>query len=50
MKNYQIAETLGISTKTVDAHREHIKEKLRLRDSQELFRYALQWTRAPEEA
>jgi len=49
MKNYQIAETLGISTKTVDAHREHIKEKLRLRDSQELFRYALQWTRAPEE-
>ncbi len=48
MKNYQIAEILGISTKTVDAHREHIKEKLRVKDSQELFSYALQWTRAPE--
>jgi len=50
MKNNQIAEVLGISTKTVDAHREHIKEKLRVRDSQELLRYALQWTRTPDVA
>jgi len=38
-----IAGTLNISTKTVDTHREHIKEKLRLKNSRELYSYALQW-------
>ncbi len=39
-----IAERLGISVKTVQAHREHIKEKLELGTSAELTRYATLWT------
>jgi DNA-binding NarL/FixJ family response regulator len=38
----QIADALYISPKTVEAHREHIKEKLGFRSSNELLRYALQ--------
>ena len=38
-----ISETLHISIKTVEAHREHIKEKLRLKNARELHSYALQW-------
>jgi DNA-binding NarL/FixJ family response regulator len=45
LKNHQIAELFGVSVKTVDAHREHIKEKLQIKDSHELFGYALQWSR-----
>jgi DNA-binding NarL/FixJ family response regulator len=36
-----IAETLHISVKTVEAHREHIKQKLKLHSSAELNRYAI---------
>ena len=39
--NKQIADDLGISIKTVEAHREHIKEKLNLKSSVELLRYAI---------
>jgi DNA-binding NarL/FixJ family response regulator len=38
----QIAERLQLSVKTVEAHRTHIKEKLNLRTSPELLRYAIQ--------
>jgi DNA-binding NarL/FixJ family response regulator len=38
-----IAETLGISARTVEAHRAHIKEKLSLTDGAALVRYAVQW-------
>ena len=38
-----IAEQMGISTRTVEAHRAHIKEKLGLTDGAELVRYAVQW-------
>jgi len=38
----EIAEELFISIKTVEAHREHIKEKLSLRSSGELLRYAIE--------
>lgn len=37
----EIAEKLNLSVKTVDAHREHIKEKLNLKSSTELLRYAI---------
>lgn len=38
-----IAEQMGISTRTVEAHRAHIKEKLGLTDGAELVHYAVQW-------
>jgi DNA-binding NarL/FixJ family response regulator len=37
-----IASALGISVKTVEAHREHIKQKLNLKTSSELLRYAIE--------
>jgi len=38
----QIAENLFISVKTVEAHREHIKQKMNFKSSSELLRYAIQ--------
>jgi DNA-binding NarL/FixJ family response regulator len=37
----EIANRLSLSAKTVEAHREHIKEKLNLKSSVELLRYAI---------
>lgn len=39
----QIAENLFVSAKTVEAHREHIKQKLKLKTSSELLRYAIEY-------
>lgn len=39
-----IAEKLFLSVKTVEAHRERIKEKLKLKNGAELLRYAMQFT------
>jgi DNA-binding NarL/FixJ family response regulator len=39
----EIAEKLALSMKTVDAHRRHMREKLNLRSTNELIRYATQW-------
>lgn len=38
-----IAEQLHLSSKTVDVHRGHIKEKLELRDTTALVRHAVRW-------
>ena len=40
----EIAEKLFLSVKTVEAHRERIKEKLKLKSGPELIRYAVQFT------
>jgi DNA-binding NarL/FixJ family response regulator len=40
----EIAEKLFLSVKTVEAHRERIKEKLQLKNGPELLRYAMQFT------
>jgi len=40
----QIAELLFVSVKTVEAHREHIKQKMNFKSSSELLRYAIQYT------
>lgn len=41
--NHEIACRLGISPRTLDAHRAHIREKLGLADSNELTRHAIRW-------
>jgi DNA-binding NarL/FixJ family response regulator len=38
----EIAESLFVSAKTVEAHREHIKQKMNFKSSAELLRYAIQ--------
>ena len=38
-----IADQLHLSTKTVDVHRSHIKEKLDLKDVTSLIRHAVRW-------
>jgi len=42
----QIAEKLHVSVKTVESHRQHIKEKLHLADGHELVQHAIQWHHA----
>lgn len=43
-KTGTIAKKLNISVNTVESHRRHIKEKLGLKSSAELTRYAVQWS------
>ena len=40
----EIAKKLHISPKTVDSHREHIKDKLKLDSGTELLKQAIQWS------
>jgi DNA-binding NarL/FixJ family response regulator len=44
--NQEIADMLGISCRTIDAHRSHIREKLGIVDGNELTRYAIRWVEA----
>jgi DNA-binding NarL/FixJ family response regulator len=41
-----IAQLLNLSTKTVDVHRSHLKEKLELTDVTALVRHAVRWMEA----
>lgn len=41
-KNREVAEKMGISTKTVETHRANIMNKLALRNIADLIRYAIQ--------
>lgn len=40
-KNLEIATDMGLSSKTVQTHKENIKKKLNLKNSSELFHYAI---------
>ncbi|HTL30546.1 MAG TPA: response regulator transcription factor [Tepidisphaeraceae bacterium] len=40
----EIANRLNLSVKTIETHREHIKEKLGLKSGTELTRFSLQWS------
>ncbi len=42
----QIAKKLHLSVKTVESHQARIKEKLKLADSAQLRKYAIQWTQS----
>jgi DNA-binding NarL/FixJ family response regulator len=42
----EIAQTLHVSAKTVDAHRFNIKEKLNMKNSRDVTRYATNWVNA----
>jgi DNA-binding NarL/FixJ family response regulator len=42
----EIAKQLRLSPKTVETHRSHIKDKLDLKNSREVARFALQWLNA----
>ena len=39
----EIAGKLNLSIKTVEAHREHIKKKMKLSDATELLQHAIHW-------
>ena len=39
----QIAERLCVSIKTIESHREHIKEKLKIKTANEFVQHATQW-------
>ena len=39
----EVAGKLGVSVRTIDAHRAHIKDKLGLRDATELVHQAVRW-------
>jgi len=44
----QIGRRLNLSVKTVGTHRQHIKEKLKVRTAPELIKQAVQWTAAQQ--
>jgi DNA-binding NarL/FixJ family response regulator len=42
----EIASALHLSAKTVQAHRDHVRQKLKLKDGSDLMRFAIQWAGA----
>ncbi len=46
----QIADELHVSMKTVQAHREHLKEKLEIPDATSLVRFAVHWVESEGES
>ncbi len=42
----EIAATLHLSPKTVQVHRDHVREKMGFRDAAGLLRFAIRWTEA----
>jgi DNA-binding NarL/FixJ family response regulator len=46
LKTRRVAEKLHLSVKTIETYREHIKEKLKLKDAAELVQHAIQWVQS----
>src|SRR4029077_10175680 len=47
LSTQQVADRLHLSMKTVDAHRANIKEKLKVKTTNELISFAARWTASP---
>lgn len=45
-KASEIARMLNLSVKTIDSHRLNMREKLNLKNSSELVKYAIEWVRS----
>ncbi|KKL28509.1 hypothetical protein LCGC14_2374420 [marine sediment metagenome] len=45
----EIAERLHLSVKTIDSHREHIKDKLQIANATELLKHAIHWTQGQDD-
>jgi len=43
MGTQEIAGAMNLSVKTIETYREHIKEKLGLKDARQLMQYAIRW-------
>jgi DNA-binding CsgD family transcriptional regulator len=43
----EIAEALSLSVKTIESHRQSIKQKLYLANNAQLVQYALKWYSSP---
>lgn len=50
MGTREIAERLHLSAKTIESHREHIKEKLSLNGAADLLKHAIHWMQSEREA
>jgi DNA-binding NarL/FixJ family response regulator len=48
LSTQQIGRRLNLSVKTVGTHRQHIKEKLKVRTAQELLQQAVRWAAAEQ--
>ena len=44
----EIAETLNLSSKTINVYRDNIRHKLSLSDARELRKFAIKWSRVHE--
>jgi DNA-binding NarL/FixJ family response regulator len=49
LRTGEIANRLHLSVKTIETYREHIKEKLSLKNASELVRHAIKWTHRVDE-
>ena len=50
LQTREVADKLHLSIKTVDAHRDHIKRKLKLDSATKLLKYAVQWVQMERDA
>jgi DNA-binding CsgD family transcriptional regulator len=46
----EVAEQLGLSVKTIDSYREHLKEKLNLSTGERLVQFAVRWANSQSRA
>ena len=50
LQTREVADKLHLSVKTVEAHRDHIRQKLNLESANAVLRYAVQWVQSERDA